>query len=267
MNKKILQTVSGGFDSTALLLKNLENHDHVYPVYVMASSVNHLKQNIELFTVKELITKMRVNNPYLHELEIIPMHFNNIPGLYSVQPILWILGLLTEAKRSYIHYEEAQIAYIMNDDTVSLLKEARNLWKSLFAFSTRYSSYTMPKLRFPLIFEKKFSIINYLEKHNDILYNCWTCETPRVLYERRLADGGKRQVIGHCGNCLPCTKIKEHIAWEYLAKYERTEDSIGLEAGSYRKLDEKEAEMIVKRVQAKNKESEKPEKKKGKRLA
>jgi len=61
MKKNILQTISGGYDSTYLLIQNLKNGDNVYPIYIYTSFVNPIKQKIEISNVKKLIIKLRKN--------------------------------------------------------------------------------------------------------------------------------------------------------------------------------------------------------------
>ncbi len=42
--KTILQSISGGFDSTFLLIKNLEEGNIVYPVYIRSPKITEIKR-------------------------------------------------------------------------------------------------------------------------------------------------------------------------------------------------------------------------------
>jgi 7-cyano-7-deazaguanine synthase in queuosine biosynthesis len=211
MQKNILQSLSGGYDSTWLLIKNLMKGDNVYPLYVHAACVSPVKQTIEATVVKNLVRKLRQRFRNLHELVEIEIRMDNIRGIISLQPCLWLMGLFSEVKnqKNDVCYDEVHIGYIMTDGAISLLKEVGNLWKCLFSFS--FPEYDVPKLRFPLAKYKKEIIINNLEYFDhDILESCWTCEDPRIIREKRLDNGsGKIEVyIEPCGECVPCEKIR-----------------------------------------------------------
>jgi hypothetical protein len=90
MRKNILQSVSGGYDSTYLLIKNLENGDSVYPLYVHASCVHPVKQNIELTVIKNMIQKLKPKFDNLHDLAEINIGIDDIGNINSLQPVLWL---------------------------------------------------------------------------------------------------------------------------------------------------------------------------------
>jgi 7-cyano-7-deazaguanine synthase in queuosine biosynthesis len=210
MKKNILQSISGGFDSTYLLLKNLKNDDVVYPVYISAKNINPIKQHIELHVVIDLITNLQKQFSNLKDLKLVPVSMKTISGLYSDQPILWLLGLFYEAKKRDI-YDEVHIGYIMGDIAVSLLAEMHRFWKSLFSFSLAFEPYTVPELCFPLVKYPKEYIIDSLEyTHRDIALGCWTCERPQIIKQKqRRNDGGEIEAfIEPCGECTPCKKLK-----------------------------------------------------------
>jgi 7-cyano-7-deazaguanine synthase in queuosine biosynthesis len=102
--KTILQTISGGFDSTYLLLKNIENGDEVHPLYVQSACVNPIKQRIEYTAVSDLIKELQKTNKNLRSFQSVDINVNDIKGIYSTQPILWLLGLFTWVKNSFIKY-------------------------------------------------------------------------------------------------------------------------------------------------------------------
>jgi 7-cyano-7-deazaguanine synthase in queuosine biosynthesis len=222
--KTILQTISGGFDSTYLLLKNIESGNEIHPLYVQSSCVHPLKQRIEYTAVSDLINELQKTNKNLCGLETVNININDIKGIYSTQPILWLLGLFTWVKNSYIKYDEVHLAYIMNDDAISLLSEIKQFWNSLFTFSDYYHN-NIPKIQFPLKKYKKYSIIHELKfNYTGIVNNCWTCESPHAIYEKKSKNGDIGKVIEHCGECGPCRKLKEYVDLDKLTKYKCVEN-------------------------------------------
>jgi 7-cyano-7-deazaguanine synthase in queuosine biosynthesis len=223
MNKNILQSVSGGYDSAYLLIKNLRNNDNVYPVYIHSSCINPIKQHIENTVMNSLILKLQQRFDNLHDLTEITINMKNIKGIYSMQPILWCLGLFSEIRnKRYISYDEAHIAYIMRDSAVSLQKEIQAFWKSLFSFSFPLPDYTVPVLKFPLVKYAKDIIINNLNDFDDsITESCWTCEQPRILQKKKLKNGDIEEYIEPCGVCHTCNNIKDvyGISFPSLRKY------------------------------------------------
>ena len=99
MNKNIMQTVSGGYDSTYLLIKNLQNGDNVYPLYIHASYVNPTKQRIEINCLRKLIKRLKRKYYNLHNLIETEIHMEPIRNIFSTQPITWLLALFKEIKK------------------------------------------------------------------------------------------------------------------------------------------------------------------------
>jgi 7-cyano-7-deazaguanine synthase in queuosine biosynthesis len=223
MNKNILQSVSGGYDSAWLLIKNLQNHDNVYPVYIYSSCINTIKQRIENTVANDLIVKLQQRFDNLHDLTEITINMNNVKGIYSTQPILWCLGLFSEIQnKRYISYDEAHIAYIMRDSAISLQTEIQAFWKSLFSFSWPLPDYTVPALKFPLVKYSKDIIIQNLRNFDDsIAESLWTCERPRILRKKKLKNGDIEAYIEPCGVCHTCGNLRNvyNISFDSLRKY------------------------------------------------
>jgi 7-cyano-7-deazaguanine synthase in queuosine biosynthesis len=211
MNKTVLLALSGGFDSTYLLIKNLQEGNTVKPVYINAKSVHPAKRLVEITTVKNLMKTLQVKYDNLWDLKEIKNNQYCISGIVSTQPIMWLLGLFEEVKKEdYTFYDEVQIAYIMGDTALSFQKELQTLWKSLFAFSypvTETEKY--PKLVFPLVKYSKNLILNELRDYDyEILNNCWTCEAPNYIIKKSTKSNEKIIFIEPCGTCHTCTNLK-----------------------------------------------------------
>jgi 7-cyano-7-deazaguanine synthase in queuosine biosynthesis len=223
MNKNILQSVSGGYDSTYLLVKNLQNNDCVYPVYIHSSCISPVKRSIENTVVNNLISQLQQKFDNLHNLTEITINMKDIKGIYSTQPILWCIGLFSEIRnKRYISYDEAHIAYIMRDSAVSLQKEIQAFWKSLFSFSFPLPDNTVPALKFPLVkYAKDIIIRNLNDFDNSIAESCWTCEQPRILQEKRLKNGDIEAYVEPCGVCDTCGSIRGvyGVSFAALRKY------------------------------------------------
>ena len=121
MSKNILLALSGGFNSTYLLIKNLQEGNTVKPIYIYAYNVHPAKRLVEITTVRNLIETLQKKFDNLDDLKVVENKQNCINGIVSTQPIMWLLGLFEEAKkeRNDTFYDEVQIAYIMGDTAVS----------------------------------------------------------------------------------------------------------------------------------------------------
>jgi len=216
MKKTILQTVSGGFDSTYLLIKNLNEGHEVYPIYIHSPTVNQIKQTIELNSVKQLLERLHSFNN-LKGLTETDINLNGIPNLFSSQPIFWLLGLFNEVKNIslYSDYDEVHIGYILGDGAVSYLHEIKKLWKALFSFSL--PDYKVPKLVFPLLKYHKETIIKKLDEYNsEIFDNCWFCETPNIINTKRMKNGNIEMYVESCGECSPCIRTRNIISDNFI---------------------------------------------------
>ncbi len=227
--KTILQTVSGGFDSTFLLIKNLEEGNIVYPVYVHSPKILDTKRGIEENNVNNLIKRLQKgkneNVCKVKDLLVVNVDMPNLMTMTSIQPILFTLGLFSALNSYYntnytmkyhrdhkdcIEFDEVQLGYIMNDDAVSLLNEIRSLWESLKGFLNPcfIQGRKYPQITFPLIKYFKSYIVSYLfDNYYDIALTRWTCEDPKLIKEYMEGDI-HHEVYAHCGKCNPCKKLK-----------------------------------------------------------
>jgi len=212
MKKNILQCISGGFDSTYLLVKNLQNGDTVQPLYVHANSIGKIKQKIESTIVRNLITKLKVKYDNLNDLKEVEIGMDNIPYIVSDQPIFWTLALFKEVRKNgyYRNYDEVHIGYILQDVAISYMPEIKALWKALHSLSYPDPDFIIPKLCFPISKYHKTQIINSLRYScdEDILASCWTCERPNIKKKIRRKDTIELH-IEPCGSCAPCLHLKE----------------------------------------------------------
>jgi len=222
MNKNILMAVSG-YDSTYLLIKNLQNGDNVYPVYVHVNCIDQIKQKIEINNVRSLINKLKRKYKNLHNLVEKEMRIEPIRNIFSTQPIFWMLALFNEIKKNkHFIYQEVQIGYLASDGVISHIPEIRTYWKALFSFSDHSPKWTIPKLCFPLLKYDKAHIIKKLGNYDkEILASCWTCENPKVIKTKRCRDNTIEMYVEACGSCQPCENLQktENISFDLIKKY------------------------------------------------
>jgi len=203
--KRVAVLFSSGLDSTYLVYKNLEEGNHVLPVYVeITNNINKVKiekQNIfmlyELFVEKYghdliskpiIVTEVSVNN-YSHEI------------IFTQLPI-WIFSI------SYLTYsdlDEIQIAYVSNDDAISYISEIKKFYK---AHKWLHRG-KQPKLLFPLIKLMKYEIMEKLPSQYKPYLT--SCENPILLpYFMKVKRYGtieRLQFYEPCGCCVPCERI------------------------------------------------------------
>jgi 7-cyano-7-deazaguanine synthase in queuosine biosynthesis len=223
MKKTILQAISGGYDSTYLLIKNLQNGDNVYPMYISTSFIHPVKQKIEYSKVKSLVKKLQKRYKNLYNLIESNMMMYPIWNIVSTQPLAWIISLFREVKRKQysIKYDEVQIGYIKSDCAIKYLSAIRNMWNILFSFSDTQST-TIPRLYFPLSKNCKKYIIEKLRNYDEnILAFCWTCENPKIIKTCQSNSNSIEVFIEACGSCLPCKNLKKtnKIKFNTIKKY------------------------------------------------
>ena len=224
MKKNILQTVSGGYDSTCLLIKNLQEGHEVFPLYINAYSVHPAKRLVEITTVRNLIKTLQVRFDKLRGVTVVDNKQLCIRGIISMQPLIWLLGLFAEVKkrRDDVFFDEVHIAYIMGDSAVSFQKELQAFWKALFSFSFPETD-KYPKLVFPLLKCCKEIIINELSSYDySILASCWTCENPHVISKKSSKSNDKHVYIEPCGACRTCTNLKATSPFRTPKRYKAT---------------------------------------------
>jgi 7-cyano-7-deazaguanine synthase in queuosine biosynthesis len=227
MSKNILQLFTGGLDSTALLIKNLEEGNNVFPLYIRSCMINEDKREIEekvAENIIEMLKKKGFDNVY--NLLKTDIDFLDIRGLSSAQPIVMILGIFytvqngvyfatnevvsidgarnnsynfpvsyngwvkNKQQKTHIKFDEVQISYVAHDEALSFLDEIKNLYNSLLAFKLEFSyAPEIPPLTFPLIKHVKHELFfRYNRNYNDIINQTWSCEEPKIKLEKREGD-------------------------------------------------------------------------------
>jgi hypothetical protein len=196
--KNILIPWSGGFDSTALVLGNLlkGNKVSVYRVNIENNELQNKTEEVAFEKMFNLLSKKFENS--LFRLEDPLFRVTGKFGKYYLpQAIPLIVGAVF---MSSCHYDEIQMAYIMNDDAISFEEEI----KSLFASFQVLISEKLPPLVFPLKKVNKKCIIEFLRFESigrKLIDYISFCEHPH-------------DNLKPCGMCTKCKKMKETVLFE-----------------------------------------------------
>lgn len=204
----ILQSYSGGRDSTYLLLKNLKdgyNVDIQYNVFNPADDKYRiLNEFIYLWNIlhiaKQYPKRISLNyknvcNTCCYNLVLSQQPFN----VYSL-----VTGMRNDSK-----IKECQMGLISGDCGLSFLDELKSLYRSAAKFTQYYDKYNkIPPLKFPLIKKLKYDIIkelvdNSLSEH--IIFN--TCASP-IIENFKIEKNYIEISISECGNCDTCNHLK-----------------------------------------------------------
>ena len=200
----IMQSWSGGYDSTYLLCKNLNEKNVVYPVYISCLRVGDLKIECEKKAIREI--ESRLNSENLKRIITSEVYINsNVLTRYSYQPFLWLLGLYNEVvSRPEVQFDQVHIGYIMNDDALSFQEDLKDLWANFFKFDfeTVVNNKKIPELIFPLKKMGKEIIIKGLYSQG-ILDLCWSCADPIYV----------NGMFHYCGECTSCKHLKESLRY------------------------------------------------------
>jgi 7-cyano-7-deazaguanine synthase in queuosine biosynthesis len=246
--KKILQLFSGGYDSTALLIRNLKEGHEVWPLYISNDYINPIKTSIEKFVTKRIHKKLKekMNNlTNLHSITEIKQNIGNPLGLNSAQPLYWILGLyqvsqsaikdfmetgidldrknllsVNNKKQEFINFDEAQIAYIMQDSALSRENDIQSLWYSLLHFREDWiQNPKIPLLTFPLKNTPKSVLIQEILNYDkEILEECYSCQDPKLTECQVIERNTSKYIIRDCETCDSCLHLKENFIGLFVDK-------------------------------------------------
>jgi 7-cyano-7-deazaguanine synthase in queuosine biosynthesis len=205
MQKTVLILTSGGFDSTYLMIKNLEAGNIVQPLYINIDIDSNQKKNEKkaLQTILRFLS-FKFSKDQLRELNECEVGTSYASELTLNQPPIWIWGA-----HRYIHnrdyskryFDEIQIAYIMEDHALSFLPEIKQLYSVLNKFVFVKYDTRFPKLKFPIIKLNKSVTFDYIAAYYPEIFNSiWFCETPSTLTQP-------------CGSCHSCKVAND---WNYI---------------------------------------------------
>ena len=184
---------SGGYDSTAILLKYCTWSSESNPVNIITCSHNNLDENkmiMEKRSIDKILKHLR-KKYFINEIKLEFKSDSNIVSWYGFGQLTWWLGFA--------------IQYIKNDSTfcIGLIRNgtawaSKERLENIFNETCSLMAKKDCNLLFPLYWMEKVDVLNYIEKTDSkILDMVWTCEAP--VKENR--------IIKPCGKCDKCVEI------------------------------------------------------------
>ena len=186
--KRVLCLVSGGLDSTYMVLKYLEKGYYVDMLYVVISN-NKNKTSRELISINKFIkyinnTKYKESYTFTKTDKI----YVNVNDNKYFQIILPLIYSLLDYIEKY--HTTVSIGYVVSDDMVSFIDDIKKIWNS---FKGIYNN--LPTITFPILKTHKIEIYNTLP--DELKKSITWCESSD-------------KVDTSCGNCIPCKKMILH---------------------------------------------------------
>lgn len=223
--KNVAILFSGGLDSTYLAYQNLKEGNNVFPYYIEILN-NVSKSKIEKQQMAKVASVLRQDlGDNMRYPSMIAKNELNIDRwsdtLKFKQVPIWLLSTLYMDQ----HFDEIQIGYVANDDSISYLNEIKKTYK---AFDWMLSiKGPRPTLTFPLAKKTKYEMLDELPGNlKELIYSC---EDPTIYDNSELMNqdsiqfydnhrllefferNGERKPLllnfEPCGNCVPCRKI------------------------------------------------------------
>lgn len=210
-SKTIAISFSGGMDSVALALHNLEKGNNVELLRFEILN-NWQKAILERKACEDLVEAFRSKYPS-RRIELTTCGTIELlnSGLNLPQAAIW--AFLLASTRNLENVDEVQVAYILNDCAVSYMSEIKKLYTSVQSFRSK----KLPPLKFPFIKLHKTDINNMIPY--DLRNLTVTCEQPiienveeKYYLEHRNSYGFRNTLrelqAKECGYCETCTKKK-----------------------------------------------------------
>jgi len=198
--KKKLIVWSGGFDSTALIIKALQENEPFDIIYIKLEN-NDIKNKIELNTRNKI---KKLLSPFMDNVsDAIPITLILKSYPYLPQPMSWVFGIsiyiadILRHKNRMFDYSEIEMGYIKNDDFWHISNQFKNSYYSLLSMDL-IDKKDIPKLSFPIEWYKKEDLYYNFYSKNDLYKNVmnltWTCEKPKLV----------KKFYVECGQCNTC---------------------------------------------------------------
>lgn len=231
-SKNIAILFSGGLDSTYLLWKNLNNGNNVTPYYNEILN-NTSKSRIEKQQMAKIIGTLRqqfgekLQMPrYAAKAELYTSMFSST--LKFKQTPIWLLSTLYMDQE----FDEIQIGYVANDDSIPYIKEIKESYNALGWMFLEGKH--RPELTFPIYQMPKYEMLHELPL--DLKELIFSCENPMIMDERELMNEDSLNFyrgtlmeffekdeeyrplfLKHepCGECDPCRKILTNYYGQY----------------------------------------------------
>lgn len=191
---------SGGWDSTLLMLRNIEAQRFVQPILFDYPNDNAIRE------IGLKILGAKCGRFILPPISISPLTIggnveNNCCGQQAY--IHFMLGFLPVDLLPML--SEIQVGYVMNDDAISFLDELRSLTKTHFAIQHKLN---VP-VTYPLTKISRGEVHAEVKQKLGDFCTCISCENPEIKFYKKGDD--LFMLMEACGGCSSCRKDKMHI--------------------------------------------------------
>ncbi|MBR1818167.1 MAG: hypothetical protein IJ772_04885 [Bacilli bacterium] len=200
---------SGGFDSTYLMIKYLEEGYTVFPI------VNQFNLNSDYDRVRVIIFLRDyvlniLNKKYPGKIikPFLPINLNIFVGAnekYTQQPTN-IFSLYMLPRRFLYRIKFFAMGPVKGDDFCSYQQETLDLYNAVMKFSDHEDPAYIPELKFPIIKEDKDFVIykiNEYMRENKIFLPCISCQNPDIHFSK-VKDKYLKMTYHPCGHCHSC---------------------------------------------------------------
>lgn len=161
-NKKVCVMFSGGYDSTALLIDNLEKGYEVYPIEILFNEEDGLIKKIIIHELKKRYKR-------LHKLTTIA-NLLDTHNQSEFERVGWnqqpLCGFFCAFIPNYIlkEVDEIQLAYVVGDAAISYLDNLKSIYKNAIEF--KMHRFKIPELTFPFTKRLHEENVDLVNEHN-----------------------------------------------------------------------------------------------------
>lgn len=188
---------SGGWDSTLLMLRNIEAQRFIQPI---------LFGYVDDDVIREIglkILSAKYGRFILPPISVSPLTIggnveNNCCGQQAY--IHFMLGFLPVDLLPML--SEIQVGYVMNDDAISFLDELRSLTKTHFEIQQKLN---VP-VTYPLTKISRDEVHEEVKQKLGDFCTCISCERPDTKFYKKGDD--LVMLMEACGDCVSCRKDK-----------------------------------------------------------
>jgi len=209
--EKVLIVWSGGFDSTALVLKACKEGIDFDTVYFDLGN-NPVKSKLEQSARNKISNFLQEQYSYWKD-EIIEINKIDRGHLSYPQPFFWITSLVSQVQLN--KYKEIWLGYVSGDGITALKTEFIVAFKNLALISQcgMVDEKNIPDLVFPFLFSEKKELLRLYEdcKISNLIKHIHFCENQEEVICLEKSEAYHK--------CDPCTKFESTFSKELFYPY------------------------------------------------
>ena len=181
---------SGGYDSTAILIKLCEKSSKDNPVYAIDCNFNGLSQDqykAQQIAKKKILKKLIKKGYHINTLSISVDVSGYNDNKFLVQPLWWNLASINFIKDDSVFH----FGYIGSDEYYWKVKKE---FETSFYNMSKIMGKKNIKIKYDYGLHSKDEILRLI-REAELYDDCWTCESP-------IKKGRKYLPCGDCGKCI-----------------------------------------------------------------